>query len=185
MTTAVASLIVTIALAFLGYGAAHLNDLLAARRRERLDLVTRRLNDFYGPLYVAAKSSEIAFKAFMLKVGATRHSVFDPKAPHDSPVMREWRIWVREVLMPLNNIQETLILKNAHLIREPEVPESLLQFVAHTAAYKAVLAKWQEGDFSEHLSIVDYPTDVVSYAAKSFAELKAEQLALIGRGRGT
>ncbi|MGR8930421.1 MAG: hypothetical protein ACU836_07250 [Gammaproteobacteria bacterium] len=83
--------------------------------------------------------------------------------------------------MPLNRVQEELILGNAHLIREPEMPEALLRFVSHVAAYKAVLAKWEELDFSEHLSIIDYPSEVIQYATESYTQLKHEQLALIGK----
>ena len=62
-----------------------------------------------------------------------------------------------------------------------EMPEGLLRFVAHVAAYKAVLAKWEESDFSEHLSIIDYPTEVTWYATESYSQLKREQLTLIGK----
>jgi phage gp29-like protein len=95
--------------------------------------------------------------------------------------MREWRLWVAEVLMPMNLSQEKIILNSAHLIREQEVPECLLNFVAHIAAWKAVLKKWEVGDFSEQFSLVAYPTEVADYAASAYRELKAEQLRLIGR----
>ncbi|MGR8930420.1 MAG: hypothetical protein ACU836_07245 [Gammaproteobacteria bacterium] len=85
------SLLVTIVLAFIGYGATYANNLAMARRRERLELVTRQLNDFYGPLYVASKAGEIAFNAFMLKMGRDATNVLDPNASHDTPIMKEWR----------------------------------------------------------------------------------------------
>ena len=76
-----------------------------------------------------------------------------------------------------------MILDNAHLLRENEVPECLLRFVAHTAAYKAVIKKWVNADYSEHLSVIYYPVELGTYASNSNAELKAEQLRLIGQIR--
>jgi hypothetical protein len=75
---------------------------------------------------------------------------------------------------------EDLILRKAHLIRESEMPECLVRFVAHNAAYKAVLKKWANSDFSEYLSIIDFPNEIEDYASRSYQELKAEQVRLIG-----
>ena len=44
----------TILLAFVGYLTAFMSDRMLARRKDKLDLVNRRLNEFYGPLYVAS-----------------------------------------------------------------------------------------------------------------------------------
>jgi len=88
-----------------------------------------------------------------------------------------------EVLMPLNEMKEQLILRNAYLIREAEIPECLLMFVAHSSAYKAVLKRWSDGDYSEHLSIIEFPEDLDFYASTSYQELKAEQLRLLRRKR--
>ena len=44
------------------------------------------------------------------------------------------------------------------------------------------MKKWNEGDYSEHLSVVDYPPSLGPYAKRSYSELKKEQLELIKRG---
>jgi hypothetical protein len=181
MNLAYVSIAITIFLAFAGYLAAYANNLALARRRERLDFVSRQLNEFYGPLYLSSKASGIAYQAFKKKLGFVAKEGIDPNVPGDTPTMREWRLWVAEVLMPMNLSQEKIILSSAHLIREQEVPECLLNFVAHIAAWKAVLKKWETGDFSEQFSLVTYPVEVAEYAASAYRELKAEQLSLIGR----
>ena len=54
---------------------------------------------------------------------------------------------------------------------------------SHIAAWKAVLKKWEAGEYSEQFSVVPYPPEVAEYAALAYRELKAEQLQLIGRKR--
>ena len=177
MSLQLLSILVTIALALTGLVVTYIVQLRLARRKEYLDLVNLRLNEFYGPLYVSSKASAIAFDALCHKLG--RDYVFEVRSRPNESEMREWKIWLPEVLMPLNDFREDLILRKSYLIREREIPDCLLQFVAHTAAYKAVLKKWQDDDFSEFLSIIDFPDELNAYAARSYDELKREQMALI------
>ncbi|MGW8394597.1 hypothetical protein [Pseudoduganella sp. HUAS MS19] len=182
MEIAYISLATTVAVAFVGYLATYTNNLLLARRRERLDLVSRQLNEFYGPLYLSTRASAIAYSAMTAKLGATFRQGFPLSSTDgDTPAMREWRLWVLEVLMPMNATQEKLILNSAHLIREHEVPDCLLQLIAHIAAWKAVIKKWNEGNIAEQFALIPYPAKVSEYAAEAFRSLKAEQLALIGK----
>lgn len=92
MTTAHWSILATAALAVLGYLATYTINLLHARRNERLELVTRKLNDFYGPILVSTQVSAMAFAAYthLLKKtspdAAERHQAVGPVA------VREWRL---------------------------------------------------------------------------------------------
>ena len=181
MNVAYLSLSVTVVLAFIGYLATYANNLALTRRKERLELVSRQLNEFYGPLYLSSRASGIAYQAFKNKLGFVAKKSLAPDATGDTAAMQEWRLWVVEVLMPMNVTQESIILRSAHLIREQEVPECLLNFVAHIAAWKAVLKKWEAGEYSEQFSVVPYPAEVAEYAANAYRELKVEQLQLIGR----
>jgi hypothetical protein len=108
---------------------------------------------------------------------------FGERLRNDPAALAEWKIWLPKVFMPLNEYREDLILRRSHLIREAEMPDCLLQFAAHTAGYKAVLTKWDCQDFSELFSLVPFPDAIYQYATRSYLELKAEQLSLIG-GRG-
>ena len=99
--------------------------------------------------------SSIAIQALRIRLG--RNQIPDRLQP-DAEAFREWKIWSTNVFMPLNELLESLVLKsNSHLIREQEMPECLLNFVAHSCAYKTILKKWEDNDFSEYLSIIDFP----------------------------
>ncbi len=54
--------ILTVILAFAGYLITSLSAHMLARRRDKLDLVNKRLNEFYGPLYVASEAGNIAYR---------------------------------------------------------------------------------------------------------------------------
>ena len=88
-------------------------------------------------------------------------------------------LWMRTIFMPLNDIREKIIIEKAHLIVEEQMPHCLLDFVTHVVGYKAVLAKWEEGDFTERRSTIGWPPEFDLYVRKSYASLKAEQMRLM------
>ena len=68
----------TIILAFAGYVMTFLSARMLARRRDRLRLVNKRLNEFYGPLYVASQAGHIAYRSLLKKQGKTQcHPIRD------------------------------------------------------------------------------------------------------------
>ncbi|VWX62912.1 conserved hypothetical protein [Burkholderiales bacterium 8X] len=178
MNTDTASLAVTILLAIAGLLGKYAYDLRLARRKDALELVNKRLNDFYGPLFVASKAGAITAAALKERLG--QGAIFIDRRSPSQHELNEWKVWLPTVFMPLNEFQEQLILKNSHLVRETEFPSCLLHFVAHVAAYKAVLNQWDRGDFTQILSVVDFPEGLEDYASSSFAALKSEQARLIG-----
>jgi len=170
--------VIPVFLALLGYWLTRRNQLELARWNQRLDLINSRLNNFYGPLYVLSEVGRMAYQTLVDKMGG--EAIFR-QTPIAEDVLNEWKIWVENIYIPLNQEIEELILQNAHLIREEEFPASLLLFVMHAASYKAMLAKWQQNDYREYLPKVDYPNELSAYAAKSYRDLKHEQLQLIGK----
>jgi len=176
----IVSLVLTVVLALVGYLATYLYSLQLAKRKESLELINRRINDFYGPLYISTQTGKIAYET-LLKNAGNKSLFFDPKKPPNNRELAEWRIWSRSVFMPLNEYCEKLILENAYLIREEEMPKCLIDFVTHVSAYKAIIEKWNDGDFSEHTPALDFPVELDLYAEKVYRELKAEQLKLIGQ----
>ena len=60
-------------LAFAGYLVTFLSTRMMARRADRLRLVNKRLNEFYGPLYVASQAGNIAYRS-LLKSRARRRA---------------------------------------------------------------------------------------------------------------
>jgi hypothetical protein len=83
------------------------------------------------------------------------------------------------IFIPLNDVREKIIIEKAHLIVEEVMPRCLLDFVTHVVGYKAVVAKWAEGDYSERRSTIGWPPDFDLYVERSYAALKSEQTRLL------
>jgi hypothetical protein len=165
--------ILTVLLAFVGYLATFLSARVLARRKDELDLVNKRLNEFYGPLYVASQAGSIAYRSLLLKQGKTQS---DPITDEE---LKDWVLWVTTIFMPLNDTREKIIIEKAYLVVEEQMPRCLLDFVTHVVGYKAVLAKWAEGDYSERRSTIGWPPEFDDYVERSYKALKAEQTRLI------
>ena len=165
--------VLTIVLAFAGYLVTFSFTRMMARRSDRLRLVDQRLNDFYGPLYVATVAGNIAYRSLLAKQGKTDcHPIRDED-------LKEWILWMRTIFTPLNDVREKIIIENAHLIVEEQMPQCLLDFVTHVVGYKALVAQWAEGDFSERRSSIGWPPEFDSYVRRSYQALKAEQTRLL------
>ena len=89
--------IIPVIVALLGYSLTKRNELELTRRRERLDLINRRLNTFYGPLYVLSEVGHRAYQTLIDKLGS--EEVFK-KEPMDENDLREWQIWVENIFIP-------------------------------------------------------------------------------------
>lgn len=165
--------ILTIIVAFAGYAITFMSAHMLARRRDKLKLVNKRLNEFYGPLYVASKAGDIAYRSLLARQGKTQSE------PILDSEMKDWMLWMTTIFIPLNDLREKIIIDKAHLIVEEKMPQCLLQFVTHVVGYKAVLAKWAEGDYTERRSTIGWPAEFDRYVERSYAALKAEQMRLM------
>ncbi len=165
--------ILTIFVALTGYMITFMSAHMLARRRDKLELVNKRLNELYGPLYVASEAGNIAYRSLLNKQGKAQS---EPIRDED---LKEWVLWMRTVFIPLNEIREKIIIDKAHLIVEEKMPQCLLDFVTHVVGYKAVLRKWADGDFSERRSTIGWPPEFDAYVRESYAALKAEQMRLM------
>ncbi len=165
--------ILTIVLAFAGYLVTFRGNRMITVRADRLRLVDQRINELYGPLYVATVAGNIAYNSLLKKQGKTQcHPITDDE-------MKEWMLWMTTIFMPLNDIREKIIIEKAHLIVEEEMPRCLLDFVTHVVGYKAVLAKWAEGNYAERRSTIGWPPEFDAYVERSYQALKAEQARLV------
>jgi hypothetical protein len=73
--------ILTILVAFAGYALTFVSAHMLARRRDKLDLVNKRLNEFYGPLYVASQAGNIAYRSLLNKQGKTQSEPITDQVP--------------------------------------------------------------------------------------------------------
>lgn len=161
--------ILTVILALAGYLITSLSMQELARRQDKLRLVNERLNEFYGPLYVASEAGNIAYRTLLARQGKEKSD------PIRDDEMKEWVLWMTTIFMPLNNIREKIIIQKAALIIEEQMPQCLLDFVTHVVGYKAVMAKWAEGNYGERRSTIGWPPEFDTYVKQSYAALKAEQ----------
>jgi hypothetical protein len=146
---------------------------MLARRKDKLEMVNRRLDEFYGPLYVASQAGNIAYRSLLNKQGKTQsYPILDSE-------LKEWMLWMNTIFIPLNEVREKIIIKKAYLIVEEQMPRCLLDFVTHVVGYKAVVSKWAEGDYSERRSTIGWPPEFDVYVTRSYAALKAEQTHLL------
>src|ERR1700752_4185861 len=83
--------ILTVLVAFTGYALTFLSAHMLARRRDKLELVNKRLNEFYGPLYVASEAGNIAYRSLLAKQGKTQSN------PIRDEDLKEWVLWMRTV----------------------------------------------------------------------------------------
>lgn len=89
------------------------------------------------------------------------------------------------VFLPVLREMRDLVVGRADPLREPDMPPLLLELCAHAAGYEITAARWARGDFSEHLSLVAFPSaELAAYARRGFGELKLEQARLLGAGTG-
>jgi len=167
------AVILTIILALTGYLITSISAHMLALRQDKLRLVNERLNEFYGPLYVASEAGDIAYRSLLKRQGKIKS---DPILDSE---MKEWVLWMTTIFMPLNDIREKIIIEKAALILEEQMPQCLLDFVTHVVGYKAVLAKWAEGNYAERRSTIGWPPEFDVYVKGSYAALKAEQARLM------
>jgi hypothetical protein len=163
----------TIILAFAGYLVTFMSTRMLARRQDKLQLVNMRLNEFYGPLYVASEAGNIAYRSLLRKQGKTQSE------PITDAEMKDWVLWMTTIFMPLNDVREKIIIEKAYLIIEEQMPQCLLDFVTHVVGYKAVLSKWAEGDYTERRSTIGWPPEFDAYVRRSYQALKTEQTRLL------
>nr|WSW69060.1 hypothetical protein OG461_24280 [Streptomyces sp. NBC_00995] len=177
------TVVVTIALAFAGYVATHLNGLRLSQRQERLARLNRQLSDFYGPLFALTEANSRIFGAFMERnARPDGSSPFAHETPPSDEELAEWRLWVRTVFLPNIQAMRDLVIKRADLLREPEMPPILLQLCAHVSGYEITVARWEQGSYDEHQSVVPFPgEEIAAYARHGFTHLKRRQGRLLGR----
>ena len=183
---------ITIILALLGLIAKYINDLRITTKKADLDTkksqldselkrVNEQLQFFYGPLKALNEASEIAWMGFRKKYRSHTPHYFSNKEMPNTAELEAWRLWMKTVFMPNNDKMFEIITSRLDLLIEDEMPESLKLLCAHVTAYKAVMVKWENGDFSEHTSIINFPTQEIKiYADTSFTILKKKQKQLFG-----
>jgi hypothetical protein len=167
----------------IGFFGKSIYDLWMARRKDKLERVNQQLKLLYGPLFSLVHVSTATWQAFVDQVCQTSHLQTDEGIGPQTPEAAEvWRHWIVNVFMPLNSQMAQLITEHADLLEEERMPDCLLKLSAHVHGYKCVLAAWDKGDYSRHVSLAPFPIDeLLPYVEQSYSKLKNRQAHLIGR----
>jgi hypothetical protein len=178
-TVQMISVVTTVALAFVGYIVTYLNNVRLEERKAKLKYISDQLQYLYGPLFSLSNASTQAWEAFRTKFRPDG-AFFDDDSPPEDHELQQWRLWMTEVFMPLNLKMEKAIIENAHLIESSGMPSSFRDLLAHTEVYKAIIKKWERGDFSEHTAYLNFPDALHPLVKRTYESLKRRQSELIG-----
>lgn len=178
-------LLVPVGIAVAGWLIAHFSRLHFEKRTAQLVRVNEQLEYLYGPLMATLTASHETWVSF------TKHhwpshgmqSYFGQGEDQLSEVeLQKWRTWMVNVFHPLNEKVESTIIDNIHLIDGDEIPEAFTQALSHVGAYRAVIAQWESEDYSEHISVNNWPTEgLMDYVKPVFEELTLKQSKLLGK----
>ncbi|MCG7203786.1 hypothetical protein [Streptomyces arenae] len=176
------TMILTVGLAFLGYLATYVNGLRLTQRQARLDRVNAQLNNFYGPLFALMEANSRVYDTFsVMYAREDGRDPFDHDIPPSEEELARWRTWATSVFIPNIRAMRDVVVTRADLLIEEEMPEALLQLCAHVSGYEITAARWAQGDFTEHLSVVGFPGHGLrEYTRDRFTQLKSEQARLLG-----
>ena len=82
--------------------------------------------------------------------------------------------------MPLNDRMVEVIISKAELIDEPGMPRVLLDLCANAWGWKPILKQWASKEFSEHWSLLRFPTEeILAYTEAGLKRVKEEQRELL------
>lgn len=174
------TVLVSVLLAVLGYIATYAYNLRLAQRKDRLEHINKQLSDLYGPLVALTTSGLSAWTGFrqLYRPGVPFWGAEPPPTDEEAAA---WRLWMREVFMPLNERIFDVVTNNAELLVESQMPQPLLDVCAHVAGYRPVLRSWMEGDTRRHTSTSDFNgRELSDYALARFEALKLQQRELMG-----
>jgi hypothetical protein len=165
----------------LAIAGAYWNATRLERRKAEFALLNEQLGKLYGPLYSLCAASRTTWFRFRSKY-RPKGPYFDPKDPPNEDQLLAWRQWMLNVFMPMNERMVDAIIDNVHLIEGNDIPKSFLDLISHVEAYRVIKYRWQEGDYSENMSLLNFPKQFQSDVETTFHMLKERQAALMHGG---
>lgn len=170
-------------IAVLGWITTYFHKWYFDKKSNRLDRVNKQLRELYGPLYAILMASDATWEAFWKnhRPSHGQNSYFGKNLNVTDSEKETWRNWMENVFEPFNAETEKLILKNIDLLESDQIPKSFISALAHIAAYKAVLYNWHQSDFSNHISVNNWPSrELLATVKPEYEKLRALQRKLLG-----
>ena len=143
------------------------------RQKDELELVNKRLEEFYGPLFFQLEVTKRIYYQLLktLKV--------DEINKGDDNTKLEWTKWYRDVLHPINTDIEKIIYTKSYLMTDHKIPKDIFDFVAHITSYKALIKRWEQDDYTEWFPETEFPENFPTHIANIYKELKENQVKLL------
>jgi hypothetical protein len=178
--TSLISWLVALVLALIGLAGKYIQDRRIAERKARLERTNSQLRELYGPLFALERAGTATYAEFRKRYRPNK-PYFSADKPPTAADLSAWRLWMTEVFMPVNLQMENIILANSHLILGGYFPKCFHELLAHIAAYKPVLKRWKDGDFGDHLSVIEFPHgELPAYLSAAVILLQQHQQELLG-----
>lgn len=179
----IAPFVLSIIIAATGWVFTYLHKWHFDNKANKLDRVNKQLRNLYCPLYALLMASHSTWEEFWKKHRPAHggSSYFGSNANVTDQEKKVWRNWMINVFEPLNSEAEDIIFKNIDLLESDEIPPAFIDALAHIAAYKTVLADWSNSDFSNHVSVNNWPSrELLSIVKPEYEKLRALQRELMG-----
>jgi hypothetical protein len=150
-------------------------------RKDRIAFTNEQIEKLYGPLHGLAEANDATWTQF----------VASGRAPDwNNPSKEEitsWRVWMQNVLQPMNVQIEQIMVANPRLILGDKFPSVFQEIIAHTEAYKALISTWKQDDIADintytsksaNTVALAYPANLDRCVGPIFTALKKRQEAL-------
>jgi hypothetical protein len=175
-------IVATVLLATAGWIFTYFHHRRMASRTARLDRVNQQLRLLYGPLYARLLATDAAWESFWdtNQPAHGQNTYFCTGFETTEDEKKRWRLWMREVFHPSNAKLESLIVDHMDLMEGDDMEDVFIEALAHISVYHAVLKQWEEGDFSEHSSVINFPdAALLETVEPAYKRLRKEQEELI------
>ena len=142
-SSAASAIIIGVLIAVIPAALGYIGSYLDGIRKDMLALTNDQIQKLYGPLHALAQTNEATWKAF----------VDSGRAPDWNNLSKEqvalWRVWMQNILQPVNIRTEKTIVDNSQLVIGDEFPVVFRKVIAHTEAYNALIATWNKDDLAD------------------------------------
>jgi len=136
-----------------------------------LEYLDKQINEFYWPLYVLTNAGKTLFNEIFDKCDKTGFV----ESPSSKKPVLEWRLWVEEIFIPMNERIEEIIFKKSYLVIEDTIDPCFIEFLDHSAQYKVLVKEWSLDVFLNFHTEKKYPKALKTYIEDRLAKLRKEQ----------
>lgn len=180
-SSVLSAIIVGVAIAVIPATLGYIVSYVDGIRNDRLVFINEQIEKLYGPLHALAQANDVTWKEFVATGRAP-----DWSNPSKEQIMI-WRVWMQNVLQPINIKIEETIANNSQLVVGDGLPRVFQTVIAHTESYKALISTWKLDDIDkmetytskkENTTNLPFPDKLDLCVSPIYTALKKHQIAL-------